>query len=109
VTRLIAWFASNPVAANLILVVVVAGGLFTGDRIRQEVFPEVRIETITIQVPYPGAAPEEVEEGVCVKIEEAVQGVEGIRRMTSTAAEGMGVVVLELERTIDVERARHDR
>ncbi len=106
--RLIAWFATNPVAANFLLLVVVAGGLVTGDRIRQEVFPEVRIETITVQVPYPGAAPEEVEEGICVKVEEAVQGVEGIRRMTSTAAEGMGVVVIELERSIDVERALDD-
>jgi len=108
VKRLIAWFATNPVAANFMLIVAVVGGLFTGDRIRQEVFPEVRIERVIVQVPYPGAAPEEVEEGICVKVEEAVQGVEGIRRMTSTAAEGMGVVVIELERTADVERALDD-
>ncbi len=103
--RIVAWFAENSVAANFLLFVVVTGGLLTARRVKQEVFPEVRLDVVTIAVPYRGAAPEEVEEGVCVRIEEAIQAVEGIKRMRSTAAEGMGVVVVELHPWVDPTRA----
>ena len=74
---LVSWFASNHVAANLLMVVIIAAGLMSASSIKQEVFPEVEMDMITIQVAYPGAGPEEVEEGVVRKIEEAIDGLEG--------------------------------
>ncbi len=103
--RAIAWFAENHVAANLLMLVVMVGGLLTLPRIKQEVFPEFAIEMVSVSVPYRGATPEEVEEGVCVRIEEAVQGVEGVKKLISTASEGAGVVLVELEPGSDVRRA----
>lgn len=97
----IAWFARNPVAANLLMVLILAAGVFSMHRVRQELLPEVTPRTITVSVPYPGAGPEEVEEAVCVKIEEAVYGTEGVRQITSTASEGIGTVTLELENDAD--------
>ena len=87
----IAWFAHNPVAANLIMLGIVFGGLLTIPQIRQEVFPEIEVELVTVSVAYPGAAPAEVEEAICVRIEEEIQGVDGIDRVRSTASEVFGV------------------
>lgn len=104
----LAWFARNHVAANLLLLVIAVGGLVTAPQIRMEVFPEIDLDLVIIGVPYPGAAPAEVEEGICVRIEEKIQGVAGIRRITSTAAEGACGVTVELEPGTDVERALDD-
>ena len=95
--RAIDWFARNSVAANLMMIFILASGLLTVFTIKQEVFPEFSLDRISIDVTYLGAAPEEVEEGVCVRIEEAIQGVDGIKRMTSVASEGIGTVLIELE------------
>ncbi|HAK56310.1 MAG: efflux RND transporter permease subunit [Vicinamibacterales bacterium] len=102
------WFAHNSVAANLLMVLIVAGGLFTAVTIKREVFPEFSLDMITVQVPYRGAAPEEVEEGVCVRVEEAIQGLDGIKRITSTASEGSGMVTIELEAGADVREVLDD-
>lgn len=99
--RAIAWFAHNPVAANLLLVLTFTGGILSLVTIKKEVFPEVEADTISVSMVYLGAAPEEVEEGVCIKIEEALQGVEGIKRMRSTAAEGIGTVIIEVQQDAD--------
>lgn len=104
----IAWFTRNSVAANLLLLIIVAGGLSTAPRIKQEVFPEVTTDMITVAVEYPGAAPEEVEEGVCVRIEEQIYGLDGIRRLKSSAREGVGVVTAELELGADARRVLDD-
>jgi len=100
--RIIEWFVKNPVAANLIMVLIIAGGLLTMSGIEQEVFPEIASDMISITVPYLGAAPEEVEEAVCIPIEEEVQSLEGIKRITSRASEGLGTVMLELEPSADM-------
>ncbi|NNE10088.1 MAG: efflux RND transporter permease subunit, partial [Gemmatimonadetes bacterium] len=94
---LIAWFAGNSVAANLLMGLIVIAGLFTLPTIKQEIFPEFSLDIIAITVVYRGAAPEEVEEGVCLRIEEAVQDLEGIKHITSNASEGVGSVSVELE------------
>ena len=104
----IAWFARNSVAANLLMLSVVAAGLLTLPRIKQEVFPEVDTGVITVSVPYPGAAPEEVEEGIVVRIEEQIQSVEGIDRITSTSTEGVGVVSAEVSESADPRRVLDD-
>ena len=93
---LIAWFASNGVVANLLMVVILIGGALSLPAIQTEVFPEFSADRITVSVIYPGAAPEEVEEGVCIRIEEAVQGLDEVDRMTSTASEGRCIVNVEL-------------
>ncbi len=100
----IEWFAKNPVAANLFMVLIFAGGLMSAVTTKREVMPEINMDRISIQVSYLGAAPEEVEEGVSVRIEEAIQGIDGVKRITSTSAEGMGQVVVELDLGADASR-----
>ncbi len=90
------WFARNPVAANLLMAFIVVGGLIGMNRVRGEAFPDVALDTLAIEVPYPGAAPEEVETAVCVRIEEAVQGIEGIEEIVSIAYDGLCLVVVEV-------------
>ena len=72
---------------------------------RREEFPVFELEIITVTVAYPGASPEEVEEGICLKIEEAVRSIDGIKKQTSVASEGMGSLVLDLESNVkDVQK-----
>ncbi len=111
----LAWFAGHHVASNLLMLfVLVAGGLSLAS-IVVEVFPELSIDTITISVVYPGSTPAETEEGVVVRIEEAIASIDGIKRITSTAAEGAGAVSVELEddaeerRVLDEVKAAVDR
>ncbi len=93
---IVAWFANNRVAANLLMAVIVGAGLLALSDIREEVVPELDPEMISVMVPYLGAAPEEVEEGVCARIEEAVASLTGVKKITSTAAEGVGTVLIEV-------------
>jgi multidrug efflux pump subunit AcrB len=108
VRRAIAWFAENHVAANLLMGVLVIGGLLTLPWITQKEMPDVEIEMITVSVEYRGAAPEEVEEGVCIRVEEELEGIEGIDKIRSTASEGRCVVVAELLSGADVNEALDD-
>ena len=85
---IIEWFARNHVAANLLMVVVLAVGIGSIPAIQQKSFPDINVEVVQVTVVYLGAAPEEVEEGVCIRIEEEIQGIEGIEEITSSAAEG---------------------
>ena len=85
---------------NILLVVILSAGFYYATQLRRETFPEFDLEIIMVTVPYPGATPEEVENGICQKIEEALQAIEGIRKMTATASEGMGMVILELKSNI---------
>lgn len=92
----LAWMAQNPVLANLLLVVAIAGGLFMVTRVTQEVFPDFELDFVTITVAYPGASPAEVEEGILLAIEEQVRGLDGVKEVSSTASEGMGTVAVEM-------------
>lgn len=94
---IIAWMAGNPVAANLLMLVIMVGGLASLSGMTKEVFPTFPSETITITVPYPGSSPEEVEEGIVRKIEEAIQDIVGVDEIFSVAREGVGVVTVQLE------------
>ena len=80
---MIAWFAKNPVAANLLMVFIVISGLISVFTINLEIMPQVSLDVVSVEVPYLGAAPEEVEEAVTVRIEEAIQGLDGIAEITS--------------------------
>ena len=97
----IAWFGNNPVAANLVMVFIIVSGLVAGTSIRAEVFAEIPLNRISIQVPYLGAAPEEVESGVVIRIEEAIQSIDGIKRIHATASEGLASVTAELDFSAD--------
>ena len=101
---IIKWFAENSVVANMLMVLLIVAGLITYPGIKKEVFPDIEIEVISVTVPYRGAAPEEVEEGVCIRIEEAVQGLDGVDKITSTANEGAGTVVIEAKNGYDIRR-----
>lgn len=92
---IIAWFARNTVAANLTMIAIVAIGLMTIGTLPQEVIPELEMEAAMITVVYPGASPEEVEQGVVMRIEKEVQGLAGVDQVRGTATENVGVVTVE--------------
>ena len=102
--RAIGWLARNPVAANLLMILIVISGFTGAAAVTEEVMPELDLQRIGIQVPYLGAAPEEVESGVVVRIEEAIQDIDGVRRIVSTAFEGGASVIVELETGADSQR-----
>ncbi len=93
---IIAWFAANHVAANLLMIMIVVGGLITVGTIRKETNPNLELNMIQVRVPYLGAAPQEVEEGVVLKIEDAIQDLVGIKKIRSNAVEGSGNVTIEV-------------
>lgn len=93
---IIAWSIRQTPAMNTIMVAILAVGVAAGFMLRREEFPQFDLEIILVGVPYPGASPEEVETGICQKIEEAVRSVEGIKKITSVAKEGSGSVVIEV-------------
>ena len=97
----ISWMAHNPIAANLIMFVLLGAGIWTALTMQKEVDPAFELDIVEVNVVYPGAAPREVEQGIILPIEEAVRGVSGIREITSTAREGSGSVRLELVAGVD--------
>lgn len=97
------WSIDNRVTVNLIMVFIIVAGLFSVFRMRREMFPQFALDMINISVGYPGSSPEEVEEGICVKIEEKIKGIEGISRILSSAHEGRGSVTVELDAGADVQ------
>jgi len=101
---IIAWFARNSVAANLLMAALLIGGLFSAVLINKEVFPSFELNLININVAYPGAAPQEIEEGINIKIEEAIQDISGIKKVTSVAGDSVGSITIEVEDGYDVQQ-----
>jgi multidrug efflux pump subunit AcrB len=99
---IIAWFARNHVAANLLMCVIVLTGIFSAMTIRTQMMPDVQINQVNVDIAFPGAAPGEVESGVVSRIEEAVRDVEGIDEMRSFSNEGFGRVRLDIQSNYDV-------
>ncbi|KWV91064.1 efflux RND transporter permease subunit [Erythrobacter sp. YT30] len=104
-TGVIAFMARNGVAANLLMIFMIVAGFVSYGRIVQEVFPENSLNTIAVTVSYPGATPEEIEESIVQRVEEAVEAIEGVKEITSTASEGSGTINVELELGTDVAQA----
>lgn len=100
--KMVEWMASNHVAANLLMLLIVFTGLMSLGQAKLEVFPETDLDMVQIQVMYLGASPEEVEESVCIKIEEALEGIEEISSLKSISNEGIGIVTAEIELGEDV-------
>ncbi|MCJ7558603.1 MAG: efflux RND transporter permease subunit, partial [Gammaproteobacteria bacterium] len=106
---MIAWFADNDVAANLLMFLILALGLYSLNvRIPLEVFPAFELEMVSIQVPFPGATPAEVEEGITIKIEEAINSLPGIKTLRSSAGENLGSVTVEVENGYDPKDLMND-
>jgi len=106
---LIRWAVRNTPAMNTIMVAVLLTGVASFWIMRREVFPEFELEIILVTVPYPGASPREVEEGICQKLEEAVRATADIDKMTSIAREGTGFLVLELDPVVpDVQKVLNE-
>lgn len=104
----IEWMIRNRVTPNLLMIVLLLGGLFTASRIKQEVFPEFQLDIVTVRVPYPGSSPEEVEQGIILVVEEAIRGLEGIKGITAQASEGSGVVTAELLEGVNQQKVYQD-
>jgi multidrug efflux pump subunit AcrB len=104
----IAWMAGHSVTANLVMLVLLVGGIFLGFRIKKEIFPYFELDQVRISVPYPGASPQEVERGIVLAIEEAVQGLEGVNEVRSYAREGSGTVTVEMIEGENLQRLAQD-
>jgi len=104
----VAYMARNHVAANILMLVLLVGGLLIGRSIKQEVFPEFDLETIQVTVAYPGATPEEVEDSIVRPVELAVSGIDQLKRLRGTAQEGVGTVTLEIIEGADTDQALQD-
>lgn len=99
--RLVGYFANNGVAANALMLLLLGGGLLAANHIAFERVPEYDPRTVTVTVPYPGSAPEVVEDEITRRVEESVSGIVGVARVLSRAEEGVGVVTAELESFAD--------
>ncbi|MFK5925749.1 MAG: efflux RND transporter permease subunit [Desulfuromusa sp.] len=102
------WMAMNHVAANLLMLILVIGGFIMAPSIKQEVFPEVSLDRVSVSVAYPGAGPEEVEEGIIIKVEESLTAVDGIKQLKATANEGFGTVLAEIYADEDIDEVLQD-
>lgn len=105
---LLARMTKNPVAANMLMALLLIGGLVAIPRVRQEVFPEFDLDMVLVQVVYPGASPSEVEQGVALAIEDAVRGLDGVKEVRTTVDEGVATVAIELLLGTDAQRALGD-
>ena len=101
---LIGWFARNNVVANLLLAMVLAGGAIALTDLKKEILPEFSLDVITVSVDYRGAGPEEVEAAVCVRLEDSVHGIDGIKKVTSIASPGNGLMTLQIRAGYDLKR-----
>jgi multidrug efflux pump subunit AcrB len=100
---MIAWFAKNDVAANILLVIIMLAGAYVMlNKVPVDMFPEIEVRSVSVSVTLPSASPQEVEEGITIKIEEAVQDIEGIRQINSQSSEGRSSVTLSVEEGYEV-------
>ena len=104
----ITWFVDNVVAANLLMFILLAGGIMSLFTTHQEEFPNVDPDVVSVTVPYLGASPEEVERGVCIRIEEAIESIQGIDKVNTTASEGVCSVAVEVTDGFDSASVAND-
>ena len=104
----IAWMATNPVAANILMIILLFGGLFAATRVQEEFLPNAELDHVYVSVAYPGASPDEVEQGIILAIEEVVYGLNGVNKIVSFANENSGTVRVEVLEKSDVNRVADD-
>jgi multidrug efflux pump subunit AcrB len=99
--RIVDWFVHNPIAANLLMIITIVMGLYTFPLIPKQFFPERELDTILVSVVYPGAGPAEVEQQICMRIEEAIHDLDGIERLGAVARESVGEVWVDVDGDYD--------
>lgn len=104
----IAWMVNNRVTPNLLMFVLLIGGLFCTTLIKQEVFPQFAVPYVMVNVSYPGSTPEQVEQNIILAIESKAQGIDGISETTATASEGSGRVIFKLDDSADIQTVFQD-
>ena len=92
---IIAWFTNNSVAANLLMVLILCAGLASAFTIKKRLFPDFAINSVVISVPYPGAAPADIEQSILLRVEEALRNVRGVDEVISRAWDGMGRITVK--------------
>ena len=93
---IIRWFVNNKVVSNLLMMLIIITGATTIPMLKMEVFPEIDLNIINVTTVYPGATPTDIEEAICIKIEERLQGLDGVKKVTSNASENVGNVNIEI-------------
>lgn len=106
--RIIGWFANNSVASNLLMLIILVGGVMTYPAMNREFIPPRMSDTVQVSVPYRGAGPEEVEDRILIRIEEAVSDLDGIKKIRSIAREGTGTVTIEVQNGSDTRKLLND-
>ncbi len=104
----VSWMAKNSVAANLLMFMFIIGGIISTFTIQQEIFPNFAFDTVNVSISYPGASPEEVERGIVLAVEDAVQGLENVKEVRSTAKEGRASIVVEMIEGADLQKLAND-
>ena len=104
----IAWFAANPVAANLLMVFLIAAGAIAGSQLVVQNYQKFDLRRVSVTIPAPGASPREVQEDIVRRVEETIVGISGVSRVVSTAKEGFGLIDVELETFADEEEVLND-
>lgn len=102
------WFTDNKVASNLLMIAIVMGGVLSLPLLDREVMPGIPLDMIQIDVDYPGASPAEIEERICIRIEEAIHDLEGIKSIGSEAVDGRGGVAVEVAKGFDTQKMLGD-
>jgi len=105
---LVGWFIRNPVAANLLMAILIIGGVLSALSLRSEAFPTITPGIVSVSVPYPGATPAEVEEAITRRVEEALLGLDGVKRVTSRASENVGTINVEAADFVDIRKLKDD-
>ena len=100
--KIIRWFVSNKVVSNLLMVLILVTGATTIPNLKMEVFPEIELNIINVTTVYPGATPSDVEQAICIKIEERLTGLDGVKKITSSASESVGSVTVEIIQGEDI-------
>jgi multidrug efflux pump subunit AcrB len=104
----IRWMAENRVAANLLMILILAGGIYNALTIKQEVFPEFTLDFVSVSYSYPGATPDDLEESVVLPAESAIRSINGIKRFTSKINEGSASLNVELLDGNDPQKIRDE-
>jgi len=101
---LVKWFADNTIAANILMLLITVGGFTSLTKVNKEAFPTVRVDMVRVNVAYRGAGPKEVEQQICLRIEEALEGIEGVEKLECASAEGRATANIEAVGGFPVER-----
>jgi len=100
---LIRWWVRNPVAANLLMLIVITAGYLGLRDIEKEAFPSVQPDIVQVEIVWPGAAPKEVEQQVVQRVEEALKNVRNVYRVTSDARDSYGSVTVQTFPSVDLD------